>query len=190
MENNNKQRLFEVMERLNPDFNSGGNNNEDQTIISDILSMDEGMGNWWNKFIHYGRKGALTSGIIIAIAFSTQAQQGNKTDDVLKTGVEMASPQVSKEVSNFMIGAILGITENYLRDGKLELGRAAGELTDHYLILRDGGTPNRLSELAQELSAGIIKTYIKSEMSEELIKKFIQDGMALRSHSQRTVGMN
>jgi len=109
MKKDSKQRLFEVMGRLDSTFKPRLNENvqnmsgEEQQILNDILSVNEGGGDWWNKFIEYGRKVLLTSAIVLSLAFSTQATNNNKSGEVITHGIEMVEPNYQKDILNFII---------------------------------------------------------------------------------------
>ena len=181
MKINNKKLLFERMEYLNPDFKQPMNESE-QEIINDILSTNESVGDWWNKFINYGKKGLLTSTIILAIAFSTQAQQQNKTDDVLNTGIEMTNNvEVKQDVYNFIIGATLAGGKDYIRSGKMDDFKSSSELIQHYMALRNDETPQSLSQEAQDMGNIIFDMYKNKKISPELIEKLINDGKNIKN---------
>ena len=185
MKIDNKKLLFERMEYLNPDFKQPTNESE-QEIINDILSTNESVSDWWSKFINYGKKGLLTSAIIVAIAFSAQAQQQNKTDDVLNTGIEMTNNvEVKQDIYNFIIGATLAGGKNYARNGKFDDFKTSSELIQHYMTLRNGETPQSLSQEAQGMEKIIFDVYKNKKISPELIEKFINDGAKIKSFTYK-----
>ena len=188
----NKQRLFEVMERLNPEFNTPVDEaGDEQAIIADILAVNEDANGWWNKFIQYGKKGLLTAAIIIAVAFSAQAQQQSSPEGVLKAGVEMSSDsQIKQDVYNFMIGAVHAGSENNVRDGKMENFKTSSELILHYMRLRNGETPELLSQNAKNMNNVIINMFKDDKISNQLIKTFIAQGQALKTFNYTQSGNN
>jgi hypothetical protein len=188
----NKQRLFEVMERLNPEFKTPVDEaGDEQAIIADILAVNEDANGWWNKFIQYGKKGLLTAAIIIAVAFSAQAQQQSSPEGVLKAGVEMSSDsQIKQDVYNFMIGAVHAGSENNVRDGKMENFKTSSELILHYMRLRNGETPELLSQNAKNMNNVIINMFKDDKISNQLIKTFIAQGQALKTFNYTQSGNN
>ena len=187
----NKQRLFEVMNRLDPSFTGQQASGNEQAIIDDILAVNEGVSDWWNKFVQYGKRGLLTAAIIIAVAFSAQAQQQSSPEGVVKAGVEMAQDnQIKQDVYNFMIGAILAGSENAVSDGNMGMVKSSSELILHYMKLRNGETPEQLSQEANDLGSTIIKMYQGDKISPQLMKTFIADGQALNSFNYSQSGNN
>jgi hypothetical protein len=194
MKKSSKDLLFERMEYLNPDFKRQVNenlNDNEQNIVNDILSTNEGVGDWWNKFIQYGRKGLLTTAIIFAIATSAQAQQQNKTTDVIKAGIELTQNQnteINKDLHNFVIGVALNAGENYIRDGKMELFKLNSEVIKFHLDRRNGITSNRLSPQAKEYEDILWTTASKMKISDNLYQRFIEDGRAITTFTYNQVG--
>ena len=194
MKKSSKDLLFERMEYLNPDFKRQVNenlNDNEQNIVNVILSTNEGVGDWWNKFIQYGRKGLLTTAIIFAIATSAQAQQQNKTTDVIKAGIELTQNQnteINKDLHNFVIGVALNAGENYIRDGKMELFKLNSEVIKFHLDRRNGITSNRLSPQAKEYEDILWTTASKMKISDNLYQRFIEDGRAITTFTYNQVG--
>lgn len=191
MKTNTKQRLFEVMQRLDPNFTGQQPNDNEQGIINDILAVSEGVSDWWNKFKEYGRKGLLTAAIIIAVAFSAQAQQQSSPEGVVKAGVEMAQDnQTKQDVYNFMIGAVLAGSKDNVKNGNMERFQSSSELLLHYMTLRNGDIPEPLSQEAKDLGSTIIKMYQGDKISPQLMKAFIADGQALNNFNYTQSGNN
>ncbi len=170
---NPKQRLFEVMQRVNPEFN--GNN--EQAIIDDILSVNEGMGDMIEKLKDYGRKGLLTAAIILGIAFSSQAQQQGKTDEVIKTGTEIIDSTQQKLVYSALVGMATEATSLSMEKSEIDAAGAFKEIAIHFENLRDGKTPLPLSQ------NGINYLKILKNMHKQLNKQdiahFIQLGNSI-----------
>lgn len=162
---------------------------EQRLIIKDILSTNEGVGSWWNKFVSYGKKGLLTSLMIILIAFSAQAQNDNKTDDVIKTGIEMAQTIEDKQdVYNFIIGAVMSASEDWLEQGKMDERVVANEIIKHYLDLRNGKTPKQLSKEASNLLKVVYSINKEGKINKALANDFIETGESITSYNTTTVG--
>lgn len=186
----NKQRLFEVMQRVDPSFNTQQPNDNEQDIINDILSVSEGVSDWWNKFVQYGKKGLLTAAIIIAVAFSAQAQQQSSPDGVLKAGIEMSQDtQIKQDVYNFMIGAVLRANEFNMKNKKMERFKAGTDLIKYYLDLREGRTPQKLSNEADNFKTSIITTYKKGGINKDLVKTFTNNGASVTNYSASSIGL-
>ena len=178
----NKQRLLEVMERVDPSFNTQETGNDEQAIINDILSVSEGISDWWNKFVQYGKKGLLTAAIIVAVAFSAQAQQQSSPEGVLKAGIEMSSDtQIKQDVYNFMIGAVLAGSKDDVKTGNQQGFKSSSELILHYMALRNGEAPQQLSQDAKDMGSVVLNMFKDGKISNQLIKAFIDDGKALNS---------
>lgn len=192
-----KQRLFEVMGKVDKTFkpnNSNLNknhtnlNDKEQQIFNDILSTNEGVGDWWNKFVQYGKKGLLTTAIIFAIASSAQAQQQNKTADVIKAGIELTQNQnteTNKDLHNLVIGMALYAGENYMKQGKMELQKLNSEVIKFHVDRKNGMTTNKLSPQAKAYEDTLFDTAMKMNMSYD---KFVENGKAITSYTHNNVG--
>ena len=165
MKKDSKQRLFEVMSRLDKTFKpvlnenvGGGLSPEEQQILNDIVSVNESGGDWWSKFVEYGRKGMLTAAVVLALAFSTQAQSGGKTGDVIKTGIEMTQGNHETDLLNFLIGfstqSISGGMENRNFDNNYYSGLKS--VREYAITRRDGGSAE-LDDLGKAALRAIYK---------------------------------
>jgi hypothetical protein len=148
MKKYNKQRLFEVMQRVDPNFKGTGDN--EQAIINDILSVNEGISDILGKLIKYGKRGLLTAAIVLAVAFSAQAQQQDKTDEIIKTGTELVDSTQQKLVYSFIVGLATRATSIAMKHGNIEEAGAYKEIAIYYENLRDGKTPSSLSMNARK----------------------------------------
>ena len=153
--------------------------NQEQKIINDILSTNENVGDWFSKFINYGKKGLLTAGIILSIAFSSVAQDANKTQDVIKQGIEMSDEQSKKDVYHFMIGLSNENASLSMKNGDIESAGAFKEISKHYQDLRDNKTPNRLSIDAKKQIKIMIN--MQKNLDENTILSFIQSGKQIKN---------
>ena len=176
-----KKKLFERMEYLNPDFklNEDIGHNE-QEIINDILSTNEDANNWWNKFVQYGKKGLLTVGIVLAVALSSQAQTSHKTDDVIKVGARMLSPEEANDLYNYMIGAGLVMSNYFKKNVDTENVNACSEIIAHYMNLRNGETPDELSPKANVLLKYFNDMYDTDKNDPQKLQKLINMGRNLK----------
>ena len=172
--NNNKQRLFEVMEKLNPSFNT---QNSEQSIIDDILSVDEGVGDMLAKLIDYGRKGLLTAAIVIAVALSAQAQQQNKSTEVIKAGTEVLKNDQQKVIYAFMVGIAQESVSLSMKKRDVEAASAFKEIARYYEAKRDGFTPQELTPAASTYLKVLFNSY--SDLSTNQFNHFVQLGMNL-----------
>jgi hypothetical protein len=180
---NTKRLLFERMSYLNPDFKKPEYLSEsDEEIINDILSTNEGVGNdWWNKFINYGKKGLLTTGIILAVALSTQASNSNKTDDVIKSSVEFVNnPDDIINVYNYMIGASMMMGHYYKKQMDIDKVKAADEVIYYYMTLRNKNTPPKLSKNAINFEKHIKDMYNKYKNDDSKMEMIINKGRNLK----------
>jgi len=177
-----KSILFERMERLNPDFKKPVELSEnEQQIINDILSTNESVDNWWNKFIQYGKKGLLTAGIILAIALSSQAANSGKTDDVIKTGTKMVNnPNEINNVYNFIIGASLMLGEHFKNKMDVNHVKGANEIIYHYFKLRNNENPGTLSENAKQVEHMVNSLYNQYKNNPSKIQSIINKGKQLK----------
>ena len=174
--NKQKQRLFEIMGHLNPTFNilNESLSSNEQNIINDILSVNEGENDWWNKFINYGKKGLLTAGIVLSIAFSSAAQQDNKINDVINYGIENTLPIEKNDIINFIIGIA---TENLtlsMKNSDIDGAAAYKELITNFTNKRDNKSSQELSTSAKK-HLSIIKNLIK-HLDTDTINHFIDVG--------------
>ena len=190
----NKQRLFEVMERINPDFKTPVDEaGDEQAIIADILAVNEDANGWWNKFLQYGKKGLLTAAIIITIAGSAQAQQQNMTDDVLKAGMEMTQnkPEETKHIHNLMIGALLTIQDSQNKSSDMpdiNERSAEGEVILHHMKLRDGETPRQLSQDAQDVENALYEMFSSGKYDSRYLYELVKHGESITSGYLQTTG--
>ena len=175
------------MEYLNPEFKQpvteAGN---DQAIIDDILAVNEAGDNWWNKFIQYGKRGLLTTAIIITIAASAQAQQQNKGDDVLKAGMEMTQnkPEVSKDIHNLFIGMLLTIQKQQDKGRdmpNINERTAESEVIMHHMKARDGQTPRPLSPEANKVEDRLLKMLDSGDYDATYLYELVKKGESVKS---------
>ena len=79
-----KELLFERMEAVNPDFKRPLPSGE-QEIVNDILSLNEGIDSILNKIKEYGKRGLLTTAILLAVALGANAQE-DEYMQIMKVG--------------------------------------------------------------------------------------------------------
>lgn len=151
-----------------------GISNEELRIINDILSTNEGFGDWFNKFVEYGKKGLLTAGIILTIAFSAQAENTNKTNDVIKQGIELASSDVKNDVYSFMIGISKENVSLSMKKGDIDSAGAFKEISKYYQDLKTGKKPLELTNHAKKYMKVISEMY--ENLDQEAINHFIRVG--------------
>jgi hypothetical protein len=196
MKKSSKELLFERMEYLNPDFNRRLNenlNDKEQNIINDILSTNEGIGDWWNKFVQYGKKGLLTTAIIFAIASSAQAQQQNKTADVIKTGIELTQNQnteVNKVLHNFVIGMAIIAGEDDMEKGRIDNAKLKSEVIKFHMERRNGNTSNTLSPQAKQYEDMLWDIFEKTYKNnlDYAFQQFVKTGESIKSYNSQTTG--
>ena len=155
-------------------------NREEEYIVNDILSLNESIGDWWNSFINYGKKGFLTAAVILTVAFSTQAQKYNKTDDVIKTGIEMSQDNsVKKDVYSFFVGLCSQNISESIQKGNIEAAGFFKELSKYYQQLRDNKTPPSLSDGAKKYIS-VLKN-ISNKLDKNDVAYFINYGKDLKT---------
>ena len=180
------QRLIEVMQKVDPSFkpklneNNVKPDNREQEIINDILSTNESVGDWWNKFVQYGKRGMLSLAIITMIASSAQAKEDNKTTDVIKTGIEYVNnvENQDKEFFNLVIGIAEAYRKKALNDKNIDIAGAFQEVRNHYTDKRDGKAPLSLyrgAQLAQKTIFNHIEQLMKDNKESD-IKYYINHG--------------
>lgn len=171
---NNKNKLFEMMEKINPDFK---NNNSEQAIIDDILSMNEGLNDIVGKLINYGKNGLLTATIVLAVAFSAQAQQQHKTNEIIKQGVMSVDSTQQKQIYAFMIGCATESASLSMQKGDIDAAGSFKEISKYYQALRDGIKPLPLSEQASKYLIVLENMYKNLDIN--TINHFITDGISI-----------
>ena len=153
--------------------------NEEIMIINDILSTNEGLRDWFTKFLHYGKKGLLTASIILSIAFSAQAQNSNKTEDVIKQGTELATNDVKKDVYSFMVGIATESSSIAMKNGDVEAAGACKEISKHYQNLRNCESTTELSNNAKKYMQKLDN--IRQKLDDNTIKYFIEVGKTIKT---------
>jgi len=154
--------------------------NGKDVIINDILSNNESINDWWNKFITYGKRGLLTASIVLSIAFSTQAQNNNKTNDVIKSGVELLKDNTEKNnVYSFFVGIATENSSLSMKNGDIDAAGAFKEISKYYQALRDGNKPSPLSSTALKYMKVIEK--ISNKISDTDITHFINFGKSIQT---------
>ena len=114
----------------------------------------------------------------------------NKTDEVLKAGVELTNnSEVKKDVHNFMIGATMYAIKDDLRSGKMEERKAGNELIKYFIDFRDGRIPRPLSYEAKQMERVISSMFRRGDIGEELISQFINDGKSVTEFNYDTSGL-
>ena len=174
-----KIRLFEIMGKVNPDFNV---NKKEEEIIQDILSPTEGVSDWFNKFINYGKKGLLTAGIVLSIAFSSQAANDNKTEQVLNYGIEHLSQQEKMDIANFFIGFTSEMITQTMRNGDYETAKALKEISMYYDKLKKTGKRDStlLSDKAHQIINIVNKRIKDNKITLEDINYYISLGKNIK----------
>lgn len=152
----------------------------EKNIIDDILSSNEGIGDWWDKFINYGKKGILTAAILLSVAFSAQAQQSGKSQEVIKTGIEMMKDNEQKiDVYSFFVGVASESMSTCMRNGDIDGAGAFKQIVQYYENLRDNKTPVRLENNIKKYLKNIEN--ITKGLSQSEILHFIQSGKTFKS---------
>ena len=157
MKNDNRKRLMEMMEKVNPD--SVNSTPTEKEIIDDILSLDEGVGDVLSKMKEYARKGMLTATIILSVASAVAA--GNvggdlSANDVVKAGAEMVDDTHEKKVYAFFVG----MADQYLKRASVEdteHAKALEQVINYYALLWDGANPEPLTGKAAAVANSIAK---------------------------------
>ena len=151
----------------------------ENNIINDILSTNEGVGYWWNKFINYSKKGLLTASIILSVAFSAQAQNANKTQDVLKQGVELSTKNVKHDVYAFMVGVATENISISMKNGDVYSVGEFKKISKYYQDLRDNKETQKLSDDAKKRM--LLLSNIYKKLDDNTIKHFIEIGENLKT---------
>jgi len=151
----------------------------DKCIIDNIFSSNESISEWWSKFIDYGKKGLLTATILLSIAFSSQAQQQNKSMDVIKQGTQMMQSNDKNNVYSFFVGISTENSSLSMRNGDIESAAGFKEISKYYENLRDGKDAEKLSINAIKCIKKIKNLYNKLDKND--ISNFIQNGKNLHT---------
>lgn len=152
---------------------------KDIIIINDILSNNESLGDWWNKFINYGKRGLLTAAILLSVAFSSQAQQTGKSQDVIKQGTQMMKSNEKKDVYSFFVGISTENISLAMKQGDIDAAGAFKEISKHYQALRDDKTPEKISSDSSKYMKVIENVY--KTLSENDIAHFIEEGKTIKT---------
>ena len=143
-------------------------------IIDDIFSSNENIGTWWDKFVDYGKKGLLTATILLSIAFSAQAQQQNKSLNVINQGTQMMQSNDKKDVYSFFVGISSENASLSMQRGDIDSAGGFKEITKYYENLRDNKLPEKLSQNAIKCLQVIKNLYNKLDKND--VSNFIQNG--------------
>jgi len=151
----------------------------DQSIIDDILSLDEDINNILNKLAEYGKKGLLTATIVLAVALSSQAQSQNQGMKVIHYSHKYIQGDQENLVYCFMIGITTELSSQFMKSGDIDNAGALIEISKYYENLRDGIKPPELSALATSNALTLMKHFQNAD--KETISKYIQIGKNLHS---------
>lgn len=155
---------------------------DDQAIIADILSVNEGIGDIVSKVVEYGKKGLLTAAIVLAVALSSQAQQQNKTNDIIGISHKYIDNNEQKLVYSFMVGISTELASQSMKNGgEMENSGSLIEISIYYEALRDGKQPRQLSELAASNAKTIMKRFQNADQT--TINKYIEIGKNLHHNT-------
>ncbi len=173
------EAIDEYCRGMNEVDQQGGN---EQSIIADILSVNEGMGDIVSKVVEYGKKGLLTAAIVLAVALSSQAQQQNKTNDIIGISHKYIDNNEQKLVYSFMVGISTELASQSMKNGgEMENSGSLIEISIYYEALRDGKQPRQLSELAASNAKTIMKHFQNAD--KETISKYIEIGKNLHHNT-------
>lgn len=183
MKKNNRQKLMEMMEKVNPDYKPS--NPTEKEIINDILSLDEGVNDIISKMKNYARKGLLTATIIISVASAVAAGNvdGNvNADDVIKAGTEMVDNTHEKRIYAFYVAFARDMAGRISVDDTKIVKDLQG-IMEHYAVKWDGGNPEPLN--SQERLA--MQTLLKNakKLSVQQIENYADFGQNfLKKHKK------
>ena len=155
---------------------------DEQAIIADILSVNEGMGDIVSKVVEYGKKGLLTAAIVLAVALSSQAQQQNKTNDIIGVSHKYIDNNEQQLVYSFMVGISSELASKFMKSGQdIENSGVLIEISIYYEALRDGKQPQQLSKLAASNALTLMKHFQNAD--KETINKYIEIGRNLHHNT-------
>lgn len=185
MAKNEKQRLFEIMSRIDSSYKPNLNENFDlsqQQILNDILGMNENPTDWWNKFIQYGKKGLLTASIVLALSMSSYATSDEKKLDVINMGLEMLDSDERMNMINFLIGYSTEVLRKNMRERHLDqkTSDAYYSLNSYLMFIRRTGRSFSLSDLRTPEQQETVKSILAERGGMDLnrINDYIELGKA------------
>jgi len=140
-----------------------------ENIASDVLG----------KIKEYGKKGLLTAAILLTLAGTAQAQNKAQAADVLKTGIEYVN---DKSVKTDIYSALTSLAAKYtsfaMQERKIEEAGGFKEVRLYYQNLRDGKTPQQLSEMGKKCAKIILNSMKKFDNN--MFNELIQDGKIIK----------
>lgn len=142
------------------------NKHIESQITNDLL-INEGFSDILDKLKSYGKKGLLTTAILLSLLGSASA--ANKQDEIIKIALENFDRKDKIEFYNAIIGLSTRYESESMKNNNLDAASAFKEISVHYTQLRDNRSANELSKNAKEHLKVIfesIKKYNDSEKSE------------------------
>jgi len=149
---------------------SNYNKYSEQRIIDDILNTNEGIGDIISKIKEYGKKGLLTTAILLSLAGSANA--ANNRDEVIKVGLENIDNKDKVEFYNAVIGLSTRYESESMNKSDIDAAGAFKEISIYYTNLRDNKPTEELSDPAKKYLQVIFNSISKYDDSQraELIK--------------------
>lgn len=166
---NPKERLFEMMQKVNPDFNHkiikeniNESNPSEEEIVKDILSsinensLDEGLGDdVLRKIKDYGRRGLLTASIILMLMANVSGEETKK--NIMDVGVNV----IENNEKQLFYKAIIGLSTKYtgfsMKKSDMNAAIAFRALTNYYIDQYNGKTYDLPNILDASSSGSLLK---------------------------------
>jgi len=154
---NNKQRLFEVMQKVNPDF---------RVILNEDV-LEEG---WFKN---------LAMGVLISAASSlgSSAQASNTQNQLNNQNIETVQNQTQNQVYASIVGMAHELSTIAKQNRQINVVGAFKEISIYYENLRDNVTPRQLSTEAKKYLKILNQTF--NEKTDVEIKYLINLGMGI-----------
>jgi hypothetical protein len=166
-------RIFESVNKVKIKALNESLMDNEQSIINDILSVNEDLNSIKSKIINYGKKGLLTLGILLAVANSVNAETAS---DVIDTGIEYLKDAPKNDFYSACIGYLNMLSSK--ENTSIERKQAIIECRMYFENLRDRLPTKNLSHEAKIVHDFVINNIPKNE---SIISSLIQQGKNVKT---------
>ncbi len=127
----------------------------DQQIIDDILSCNESMSDVLQKVRDYGKKGLLTTAILLSLVGSIKGSDAQK--DIIEQGTEFLHNKDRVDFYNAVIALSTQYESKSMQDGEIEAAGAFKKISIYYSDLRDG-KPSELDHDSKKYLGAVLNS--------------------------------
>ncbi len=149
-----------IYKQIKPEIN--------QINIDDLLSANESVSEIIDKVKYYGKKGLLTTSLLLSLAGNLSAQNKD-VNSIMKVGLEYTDNITKAQLYNAVIGLSTKYTSLSMQKSDIESAGAFKEISIYYTKLRDNQKVNELSDLAKK-HLKVIFSSLKKYNDKEMLK--------------------